>query len=577
MLVSKSKVIAVGEEFSIGDPSKTFKLLISAYSDPIGSLVREVTSNALDATTEAGRNLPVTVTLTALEFSVKDEGVGISPDRIRDVYMKLGSSTKDKDQTQIGGFGIGRFSPLSYTSHFNLITVVDGIKYVYQIANGDVPKLSLLLTTETEESNGTLVSVPIKPADLDKFKEAVDRQLGYMDNIYYAGKVEEFNRSKLLIGSHYIHNLYSSPYTALHICIGRVAYPLDSHKTNVRTWQSTALRFDIGELEVLPNREQIVYSDATIVAIQTKYKLMQLELLKLADANSKEATTLVEYLEAKDSDYLYLSEKNPLKLPKVVKTTYKDYNRRIAAQITYKPKNEELKEIKYYYTGSFPSHIALQHGINKENCVRLNGIKREEVDITAQVIADIGIPCLNDLPYTPVKRKEKVEEQITVHRLGAWGKDTISILPSQISGYWVEYAVAGDYRQLTKHTTIYAVSNEASKHFSRDKHISKYIAENRDFLYTANLLNSYMNKWGNILHILSEIGLLTESIGVLNSYEKVQFEVEGKLKPEVEQALAVVNAFLAKHPMLAKLQRGKDVFKSYFTWYNNLFSTGQNG
>src|SRR5437764_1238749 len=86
------------------------------YSNPIGSVVREITSNCFDANIEAGVDNPVVISKKydsdegySIEF--QDRGIGLSGRRLVDVYMNYFSSTKRLDNTQIGGFGIGSKTP----------------------------------------------------------------------------------------------------------------------------------------------------------------------------------------------------------------------------------------------------------------------------------------------------------------------------------------------------------------------------------------------------------------------------------------------------------------------------------
>lgn len=82
------------------------------YSNPIGSIVREITSNCLDAHTEAENTEdPVIVRFKndpdeGMIIEFQDFGVGISPNRIQEIYMNYFSSTKRADNSLIGGFGL---------------------------------------------------------------------------------------------------------------------------------------------------------------------------------------------------------------------------------------------------------------------------------------------------------------------------------------------------------------------------------------------------------------------------------------------------------------------------------------
>ena len=79
---------------------KMWDLLQSPYRDPIASLIREYVSNCFDSHIEAGINTPVYVTLeedqSSWYWACEDFGVGLSPDRCKNVFMKYLNSTKEE-------------------------------------------------------------------------------------------------------------------------------------------------------------------------------------------------------------------------------------------------------------------------------------------------------------------------------------------------------------------------------------------------------------------------------------------------------------------------------------------------
>jgi len=151
-------------------------LLRNNYSKPILATVRETVANALDA--NSGANRPIEITCPSFQdpvFKVRDFGSGLSEEDLFGLYTKYGRSTKRDDNTCIGGFGIGRFAPLSYTDTFNVVSRNNGkevIISVYVDEEGNTRFTKLGEQACTGES-GLEIIVAVKMDNLSEFKEAI--------------------------------------------------------------------------------------------------------------------------------------------------------------------------------------------------------------------------------------------------------------------------------------------------------------------------------------------------------------------------------------------------------------------
>lgn len=314
------------------DTRHLFNLLVNAYSDPIGSTVREVVSNAFDATIElmkeTGQDInqyllqhPVDVNLTSSQFTVRDYGIGMDEERIHTLYANLGKSSKRGSNDYIGAFGIGRFAPLSYTDNFVVVTVKNGIKRTFQLVGTEVPKIVPIGEMATDEHSGTSIIINIKADDRTEFVYAIKNQLRYMENIFYGGAVEHLNREHLhkenefwLSSIRASHSDWRKNST-YHCLVGRVAYPINEEKvTGLRSIDpQMGIKLEIGDVAVTPNREQLLYTEHTVTAINNAIKAARKRLEELSKEQSEVTEDFELYMK-------YLSTKKPLVLGNFVIT-----------------------------------------------------------------------------------------------------------------------------------------------------------------------------------------------------------------------------------------------------------------
>lgn len=332
--------------------SMVFQLFTkNVYSNPIGTVVREIASNCFDSHIEAKVNSPVIIRKTidkqtdTIYISFIDFGVGMNPDRIYNIYGTYFESTKRMDNTQIGGFGIGGKTPLAYKrstgmgegeydNSFYVITRFDGTEYVYCIYEGEEsPIISELHHESTTERNGTEIRIPVLEKDIDTFQKEMLKQLYYFENIVFEGFEYEHDYNKdengnpeiitpmsndyqiirgksfLFRGNKYITTINSSN---IHICLGRVAYPINYDILGLDSSDyrlPIALKIEIGDIGVTVSRESLDYSESTIKLLKNKLEAAKKEIVGLISKQYKNIKTLEEYFSVKN-DFGKLEFKN---------------------------------------------------------------------------------------------------------------------------------------------------------------------------------------------------------------------------------------------------------------------------
>lgn len=273
----------------------TTLLSSNLYSAPEQSFIREIVSNAWDSHVEAGTtDTPVIIKFTkhdSYNFSVaiRDYGTGISPERFKEVFCNIGSSTKRESNEFIGGFGLGKYSSLACSNTVYITSYYEGTSYYYvMIKDGNSITINLLMEKPTSERNG--VEVVIKNIkDIVPYTKALD-YIVFFPNVYLKWDYNnDFNKIKIKRFNNFV--AATSP---IHhkLLLGNVLYPCnktfmdDESKDFLNRIDATGIviKFEVGELNITPNRESIIYTSDTIKKIEDRIKAAKNELDKKAHA-----------------------------------------------------------------------------------------------------------------------------------------------------------------------------------------------------------------------------------------------------------------------------------------------------
>lgn len=321
----------VGEigEFRIRNSAKAFNILSSGlYANKIKAIIRELSCNAVDSHTAAGKSdTPFDVHLpNQLDptFRIRDYGTGLTHEQVINIYTTYFESTKTESNQFIGALGLGSKSPFSYTDNFTVTAIRDGRRNVYSaFINGEgVPSIALMHDEDTAEPNGVEIQFAVTDRyDFDKFRsEARDVYTYFRLRPVVSGGEQEFvfrdvqyKEKNIIPGVHYLDGGRSSSRAVM----GNIAYPIDvpNAETNLGDLRrllgcGLEMHFDIGELDFQASREGLSYIPSTIDAIKNKLIALNAQLavhLALEADAVDNAWKKVYFLQAKAHEDLFAS------------------------------------------------------------------------------------------------------------------------------------------------------------------------------------------------------------------------------------------------------------------------------
>lgn len=310
------EVIGDVKEFKTSIDPKNLELITTLlssnlYSDPEQSFIREIVSNAWDSHVEAGTtDEPVIIKFSdGLEhrgsITIRDYGTGLSPERFKEVYCNIGSSTKRDSNEYIGGFGIGKYSSLACSNTVYITSYYNSTAYYYvMVKSGNSITTNLLIEKPTEEKNG--VEITIKNIwKLDSYDKAL-QCITFFPNIYVEGAKSAYIINNTKIKRFQSFAAASTPVLP-RILLGNVLYPCNQYLLSNDARQfinklnntGIVLAFNVGELSITPNRENIIYSSETINKIEAKAKEVKAELKSLINKKlNKDYDNIIEYYAA---------------------------------------------------------------------------------------------------------------------------------------------------------------------------------------------------------------------------------------------------------------------------------------
>ena len=294
-------------QFKMRNSQKAFQILSSLYSDKPLAIVRELGCNAMDSHIASGQpNLPFAVHIpNALEpwLTIQDFGTGISHENIYEIYSVYFASTKTNTNTQVGMLGLGSKSPFCYTDNFTITSIHDQVKRIYNayFNQTGMPTISLASQENTKDANGVAIQIPIKQTDIGNFHTAVFKAFRFFDvKPIITGDSINWTDKANFEGTFWksYSNLNQS-----YAVMGGVTYPIDIYKVDSEHYDiarkaGLVIHFNIGELDVTPSRESLMYHDWVVKAINDKITLVKKDFVTKVEDQIKNSPNLLDAIKA---------------------------------------------------------------------------------------------------------------------------------------------------------------------------------------------------------------------------------------------------------------------------------------
>lgn len=436
------------KQFGIANVALVMELLSKHYSNPIQTLTQEYISNARDANREAKATRKIEITAPTkfnAIMQIRDFGPGLSPERIKEVFLFYGASTKRKDDNQVGGFGIGSKSAFAYTDSFTITSFIDGIKYTYIVhKSNNSGQMDKVTEEKTNEPNGVMVEIAVNPKDTQAFRNAIIRTIFFWkDNEKPIVKGIDYSETPDIKPSSTINNLhvyenlpnqFPTDYNSRSIIvIDGIPYPNRGHtpKLQQKIVNYFVLFLETGKVNIAPNREELINDDNTknyltslddklhkeleiYIANQVKNLANVKSCLKIAVNLKKQFNGDIIYKNYVFSyNYLYVKDSTGKAL---TLGNYWEYHRRyrssVRKKITHQINYSEIDNL-YYDDMSNESNTKKVWRVKKtmeKNNNRIFTLLNSDLD--AQIIADLGAKPLSSIDASDYKIERQAKASI---------------------------------------------------------------------------------------------------------------------------------------------------------------------
>jgi hypothetical protein len=310
----------VGMTIDQGALAHIMSVLTDLYSDPELAVIREYSTNAFDSHVEAGVNKPIEVTLPsplAPFFRVRDFGIGLDAEGIREVYSRYGTSTKRGSDDVVGMLGLGCKSALTYTDQFTVVGIKDGVMTQISVSRDEDGAGSMTIVSQepTNQPQGVEIIVPAKAGN--RFEEKARDFFRFWDK----GRVLVNGEPPVRIDGMWIADdiVLSDNLDRSYVVMGNVAYPNTDSLHHGHYGIKEVVFVPIGSVHFTPSREALQMTAQTKLTLANLKSRIKTErdaaFDKMISESKNQAEAIRTFVRAKLMGYSGNPEFRGLKMP----------------------------------------------------------------------------------------------------------------------------------------------------------------------------------------------------------------------------------------------------------------------
>jgi len=267
------------------------------YSDKLLAVIREYSTNAVDANVETGSNTPIDVHLPTIgnpTLSFRDHGYGLTDDEICQLYVKYGASTKRNSNDYTGCLGIGCKAGFAYGDSFQVVSYTTN-KITTWLARIDESKRGTISLLDTQNNNtgttGTEIRVTIRKQDIDDCVSKAKKFFKYwrtqpninceLPKLDVFESTDDWAITTDTQRPYYDRSFHRNAY----VVMGNICYPISADSANISGKGSALIQCNnvifyapLGALDIAANRESLEYTDRTRNALMAMSNNMLIDL-----------------------------------------------------------------------------------------------------------------------------------------------------------------------------------------------------------------------------------------------------------------------------------------------------------